>query len=123
MSENSRWGVAVVQWQIVDSSRSMSWGYLLRATLVVIASPDLTAGPMGHSLRDPVLVEIFEIRARATLIYPQVWSAEGTRYKPSVAHEAHSSDRSWTGKNVGLPIKRALKPVQDVAYGSDRDCG
>ena len=42
MSENSRRGVAVVQWQIVDSSRSMSWDYLLyqvslRATLVVMA--------------------------------------------------------------------------------------
>ena len=42
MPENSRRGVAVVQWQIVDSSRSMSWDYLLyqvslRATLVVMA--------------------------------------------------------------------------------------
>ena len=37
MPENSRRGVAVVQWQIVDSSRSMSWDHLWRATLVVIA--------------------------------------------------------------------------------------
>ncbi len=37
MPENSRRGVAVVQWQTVDSSRSMAWDYLLRATLVVIA--------------------------------------------------------------------------------------
>jgi phosphoribosylaminoimidazole carboxylase (NCAIR synthetase) len=42
MPENSRRGVAVVQWQIVDSSRTMSWDYLsyqasLRATLVVKA--------------------------------------------------------------------------------------
>lgn len=42
MPENSRRGVAVVQWQIADSSRSMSWDYLLyqvslRATRVVMA--------------------------------------------------------------------------------------
>jgi hypothetical protein len=37
MPENSRRGVAVVQWQNVDSSRLMSWDYLLPATLVVIA--------------------------------------------------------------------------------------
>jgi hypothetical protein len=29
MPENSRRGVAVVQWQIVDLSRSMSWDYFL----------------------------------------------------------------------------------------------
>jgi hypothetical protein len=29
MPENSRWGVADVQWQIVDVSRSMSCDYLL----------------------------------------------------------------------------------------------
>ena len=57
------------------------------------------------------------------LVHPQVWSAEGARNKTGVSHEAHPSDRSWTGKNVGLPVKRALKPVHDVAYGSDRDCG
>jgi hypothetical protein len=78
---------------------------------------------MGHSLRDQGLVEIFEIRARVTLVYPQVWSAEGARNKPGVLHEAHPTDRSWTGENVGLPIKRALKPVHDVTDGSDRDCG
>jgi hypothetical protein len=43
MSENSRRGVAVVQWQIVDPSRSMSWDYLLRA-LVVIAASGFEAG-------------------------------------------------------------------------------
>jgi hypothetical protein len=42
MPENSRRGVAVVQWQFVDSSHSMSWDYFLyqvslRATLVVMA--------------------------------------------------------------------------------------
>jgi hypothetical protein len=42
MPENSRRGVAVVQWQIVNSSRSMSWDYLLyqvslRPSLVVMA--------------------------------------------------------------------------------------
>jgi hypothetical protein len=52
MPENSRRGVAVVQWQIVDASRSISWDYLLyqvslRATLVVMPSPDLTAGADG----------------------------------------------------------------------------
>ena len=67
--------------------------------------------------------EIFEIRAKVTLVYPQVWSAEGTRNKTCVPHEAHPTDCSWTGKNVGLPIKRALKPVHDVTYGSDRDRG
>ena len=65
---------------------------------------------------------IVENRARVTLVYPQVWSAEGTRNKPSVSHEAHPTDRSWTGKNVGVQIKRALKPVHDVTDGSDRDC-
>ena len=58
-----------------------------------------------------------------TLVYPQVWGAEGTRNKTGVSHEAHPTDRSWTGKNVGLPIKRALKPVHDVTYGSNRDRG
>jgi hypothetical protein len=29
MPENSRRGVAAVQWQIVNPSRSMSWDYLL----------------------------------------------------------------------------------------------
>jgi hypothetical protein len=38
MPENSRRGVAVVQWQNVDSSRLMSWDYLLPATLVVTVS-------------------------------------------------------------------------------------
>jgi hypothetical protein len=38
MSENSRRGVAVVQWQIVDPSRSMSWDYLLRALVVIAVS-------------------------------------------------------------------------------------
>jgi hypothetical protein len=42
MPENSRRGVAVVQWQIVNSSLLMSWDYLLyqvslRTTLVVMA--------------------------------------------------------------------------------------
>ena len=42
MPENSRRGVAVVQWQIVNSSLLMSWDYLLyqvslRPTLVVMA--------------------------------------------------------------------------------------
>ena len=58
-----------------------------------------------------------------TLVYPQVWCAEGTRNKPGVSHEAHPADRSWASKNVGLPVKRALKPAHDVTYGSDRDRG
>ena len=52
MSENSQRGVAVVQRQIVDASRSMSWDYLLYqvsllATLVDMASLDSTAGADG----------------------------------------------------------------------------
>jgi hypothetical protein len=59
MPENSRWGVAVVQWQVVDSFRSMSWDYLLyqvslRATLVVMA----VSGLDGRSR----WVILFEIR-------------------------------------------------------------
>jgi hypothetical protein len=38
MSENSRRGVAVLQWRIEDASRSMSWGYLLRALVVIVVS-------------------------------------------------------------------------------------
>jgi hypothetical protein len=85
---------------------------------------DLPAQAMTHAsallrnIKSPKSrsVERFEIRARVTLAHPQVWSAEGTRNSPGI-------DRSWTGKNVGLPIKRALKPVHDVTDGSDRDSG
>ena len=55
MPENSRRGVAVVQWQIVDSSHSMSWDYLLyqvslRATLVVMAVSGLDGRGRGAIL-------------------------------------------------------------------------
>jgi len=58
-----------------------------------------------------------------TLVFPQVWHAEGPRDKTGVSHEAHPTDRCWTGKNVGLPVKRALKPAHDVTHGSNHDRG
>src|ERR1700730_13089003 len=100
----------------------MSWDYLFRA-LVFIAASGLSGRRRCVILLDRGLVEIFEIRARLTLVYPQVWCAEGTRNKPGVSHEAHPADRSWASKNVGLPVKRALKPAHDVTYGSNRDRG
>jgi hypothetical protein len=45
MPENSRRGVAVVQWPIVDSPRSMSWVYFL-------ANIPMTGGMDRRTLRD-----------------------------------------------------------------------
>ena len=45
---------------------------ILRA-LVVIAVSGLDGRGRWVILFDQVLVEIFEIRARLTLVYPQVW--------------------------------------------------
>jgi hypothetical protein len=55
------------------------------------------------------LVKIFEIRARATLVYPQIWSAEGTRNKPGVSHEAHPTDGSWDWQKCRLADKEGVE--------------